>query len=217
MSELKCRSIWVWKDQFHYQHVATTKPEPHLLPVEYYLASDVDGRLDPPKAQAKCDPFAIAKATPTQSGSYTSVCLSCNRTMENADKRCFLCVDCDRRTPPPATVRVVAWRKPVGPQYDYTDRYHYREEHGIGAPNGWEPLYCAAPSPAPAAQSDNPNEGPIISGLVRISDGVLPVFYNQWKCAQCGRNPRDVQFNGCGSSPSCGRTATKISAQGEQS
>jgi hypothetical protein len=55
--------------------------------------------------------------------------------------------------------------------------------------------------------SENPNEGPVVNGLVQIADGVLPAYYNQWKCSQCGRDPRDVQFNGCGYSQSCGRTA----------
>jgi hypothetical protein len=55
----------------------------------------------------------------------------------------------------------------------------------------------------------NPNEGPInAQGLVQLDDGVLPAFYNQWKCSQCGRDPRDVKFNGCGYSQSCGRVAT---------
>jgi hypothetical protein len=59
----------------------------------------------------------------------------------------------------------------------------------------------------PPGVSENPNEGPVVNGLVQIADGVLPAYYNQWKCSQCGRDPRDVQFNGCGYSQSCGRTA----------
>lgn len=44
----------------------------------------------------------------------------------------------------------VAWRKALDPQYDYSDRYRYRDDTGIGAPEGWEPLYRSAPPPAPA-------------------------------------------------------------------
>lgn len=64
-------------------------------------------------------------------------------------------------------------------------------------------LNGAAQPPRP-----DPNEGPIVNGLVQIADGVLPPFNNRWTCSQCGRDPQDVQFNGCGYSQSCGRTAT---------
>lgn len=68
----------------------------------------------------------------------------------------------------------------------------------------------------PPGVDPNPNEGPInAQGLVQLSDGVLPAFYNQWKCSQCGRDPRDVKFNGCGYSQSCGRVATPTKGDGQ--
>lgn len=39
-------------------------------------------------------PPSSAAAKPTTPGDYTSTCIDCNRTMEGADKRCILCVDC---------------------------------------------------------------------------------------------------------------------------
>lgn len=70
--------------------------------------------------------------------------------------------------------------------------------------------YVMRVTPEGAAQPPgaDPNEGPIVNGLVQIADGVLPAFNNRWTCSQCGRDPQDVQFNGCGYSQSCGRTAT---------
>jgi hypothetical protein len=116
-----------------------------------------------------------------------------------------------RAAQPPAAP--VAWRKCVDDPYELRPRYIFREDTGIGAAEGWEPLY-AQPSQPPGV-SENPNEGPVVNGLVQIADGVLPAYYNQWKCSQCGRDPRDVQFNGCGYSQSCGRTAlTKGDSRG---
>lgn len=37
----------------------------------------------------------------------------------------------------------VAYRKFRDPQYDYSDRYRYRDAGSYGAPEGWEPLYTA--------------------------------------------------------------------------
>jgi hypothetical protein len=55
----------------------------------------------------------------------------------------------------------------------------------------------------------DPNEGPIAHGVVHLPDGsgFLPAFYNQWKCSQCGKDPRDIRFTGCVESLSCGRAA----------
>jgi len=66
------------------------------------------------------------------------------------------------------------------------------------------------PTTPPPATLHDPNEGPIDNrGVVVLPDGsgVLPAFYNQWKCSQCGRDPQDVKFNGCGYSQPCGRLA----------
>lgn len=66
---------------------------------------------------------------------------------------------------------------------------------------------CGYPECVTSPPGEDPNEGPVVNGLVQIPDGVLPPFYNEWKCSQCGRDPRDVKFNGCGYSRSCGRAA----------
>ena len=52
-------------------------------------------------------------------------------------------------------------------------------------------------------RGDDPNEGPIgPDGLLVIADGVLPPFYNGWKCSQSGKDPEAIKANGpC----SCGR------------
>lgn len=58
----------------------------------------------------------------------------------------------------------------------------------------------------PPGVRPDPNEGPIgPDGLVVVADGVLPPFYNSWKCSQCGKDPEAIKANGpC----SCGRGAT---------
>ena len=34
------------------------------------------------------------EAIPTYAGNYSSICFVCNRIMQNADKRCHLCISC---------------------------------------------------------------------------------------------------------------------------
>lgn len=59
-------------------------------------------------------------------------------------------------------------------------------------------------TPPPGVQP-NPNEGPIGGdGLLLVDGGVLPPFYNTWKCSQCGKDPEAIKANGpC----ACGRGA----------
>jgi hypothetical protein len=38
----------------------------------------------------------LSVATPTVAGGYESYCVSCMRTMRDADKRCIVCTDCDQ-------------------------------------------------------------------------------------------------------------------------
>lgn len=54
---------------------------------------------------------------------------------------------CSCRTQPPGREQApAAYRKFLEPQYDYSDRYRYKDATSIGAPEGWEPLYAAPPA-----------------------------------------------------------------------
>lgn len=45
-------------------------------------------------ARGSCICDGKGMATQTVTGNYSSVCFSCDRRMDNADKRCHLCTDC---------------------------------------------------------------------------------------------------------------------------
>ncbi len=64
----------------------------------------------------------------------------------------------------------VAWRKLLEPQYDYSDRYRYREDTGIGAPEGWEPLYAARTA---SSQPPPVDEGAIYPSTRELQSGLL--------------------------------------------
>jgi hypothetical protein len=59
----------------------------------------------------------------------------------------------ERAAQPPVPEQApVAYRKFLDPQYDYSDRYRYRDAISIGAPEGWEPLYAAPPASRPTKE-----------------------------------------------------------------
>lgn len=181
---------------------AATPERPRLIPgspLDEYIDAVAERRAAQSSAH---EPPATSKALLSWVRGQFERCVLASKTEEPADgDEAFnnatrfreLLAILERETPEP-TPAPVAWRKSVGPQYDYSDRYQYREDHGIGAPEGWEPLYAAPPRAAQPPEAwrsallDKPTEadGPVVLAFtgeaysVEYPDDVNGVEHVAW-------------------------------------